>query len=220
MPKTYRGYATTRRGSDTVTDRVYRALKRDIVTGALKPGDSVPVRQLGKRFRASRTPVREALIRLAQEAFVAIHPRRGVFVTGVSPRELHEICQVREMLEGLAARLACQHADKATLDRLESELRTARSTGLYKDLVAVGMKVHAWVCHASNNATLAAMITTLHSHMARIFALFADNQVVAKESYAQYQAIIDAIRDNDPDAAEASMRRHIALAKEHMLKGI
>jgi len=204
----------------SATDRLYRALKRDMVAGVLRPGDLIPVRQLSKRFRASRTPVREALIRLAQEGFVAIHPRRGAFVTGVSHRELHEIFEVREVLEPLAARLACQSSEKKTLDAFESELRAAGQTGKYRDLVAVGMKIHAWVCGAGGNATLAAIMATLHVHMTRIFALFVNDQFVAKESYAQYQAIIDAIRDNDPGAAEAAMRRHIVFAKEQMLKGV
>lgn len=204
----------------TVTERIYRALRRDILSGVLKPGDSVPVRQLGKRLRASRTPLREALIRLAHEGFVSIHSRQGVFVTGVSLRELHEIFQVREVLEGLATRLACQNPDKAALDQFEEELTRARHTGRYQDLVAVGLKIHEWVARAANNGTLAGIVSLLHGHMTRIFAIFATNLTAAQEATAQYQAIIDAIRDNKPDEAERAMRDHIASAKEQLLKSI
>lgn len=204
----------------TVTERIYRALRRDILAGVLKPGDSVPVRQLGKRLRASRTPLREALIRLAHEGFVSIHSRQGVFVAGVSLRELHEIFQVREVLEGFAARLACQSPDKEALDQFEEDLARARQTGQYQDLVTAGLKIHEWVARAGNNATLASIMSLLHGHMTRIFAIFATNVSVAQEASLQYQAVIDAIRDNKPDEAERAMREHIASAKEQLLKSI
>src|SRR5512132_3729195 len=133
----------------SVTDRIYRALRRDILSGALKPGDTVSVRDLARRFRGSRTPAREALIRLSHDRLVTIHPRRGAFVTGISLRELHQVFQVRELLEGLAARLACQNPDKSVLDALEDELRVARASGKYHDLATIGMKIHEWVSTAA-----------------------------------------------------------------------
>ncbi len=184
------------------------------------PGDSIPVRQLAKRLRASRTPLREALIRLAHEGFVSIHSRQGVFVTGVSLRELHEIFQMREVLEGLAARLACQNPDKEALDALEEELALARESGKYQDLVSVGLKIHGWIAGAAKNATLAGIMSILHGHMTRIFAIFATNQTVAQEAYGQYQAIIEAVRNNKPDEAEQARRHHIASAKEQLLKSV
>jgi DNA-binding GntR family transcriptional regulator len=202
----------------SITDRIYRALRREILAGVLKPGDSVSVRELARRFRGSRTPIREALIRLSHDRFVTIHPRRGAFVTGISIRQLHEVFQVRELLEGLAARLACQNPDKSVLDAFDDELKAARKSGKYQDLTTVGMKIHAWVSTAANNGTLTAILSDLHAHMARIFTLFVNDVVVTTESYGQYQAIIDAIRDNKPDEAEAAMRRHIALAKEQLLR--
>lgn len=204
----------------SLTERVYRALRRDILSGALKPGDPIPVRLLARRYRASRTPIREALIRLAQEGFANIHPRRGVFATGVSLKELHEVFQVREMLEGFAARLACQNPDKQALDAFEEELGLARKSGRYQDLMAVGLKIHEWIGGASNNATLAGILETLHGHMTRIFAIFVANQTVAQEAYGQYQEIIDAIRDGKPDEAERAMQRHIALCREHLLRSV
>src|SRR3954469_21260931 len=101
-------------------DRAYYAIRELIVTLELPPGAVVREPELTERLGIGRTPVREALRRLAQERLVEVFPRRGMFVTEVDARDLARLCEVRLALEPEAARLAAERATQADL----AELRT------------------------------------------------------------------------------------------------
>src|SRR5258708_6403789 len=98
------GSAST--GRSSLGDRVYQALKRDIITGVFPSGDALTEKQLAKRYRGSRTPVREAAVRLQQENLLRIVPNRGYFVRHITINELSELYEYRAALEGACAELA------------------------------------------------------------------------------------------------------------------
>src|SRR4029077_3280202 len=96
--------------------RVYQALKRDIITGVFQSGEALTEKMLAKRYRASRTPVREAAVRLQQEQLLRIVPNRGYFVRHSTINELNELYEYRAALEGACAELAARKgADAAVL---------------------------------------------------------------------------------------------------------
>src|SRR5256885_122880 len=92
----------------SLADRAYRAVREMIVSLELRPGAVVSERELMEQLGIGRTPLREALRRLAQEKFVAVYPRRGMFVTTVEIRDLAALCEVRLAIEGQAARPPAQ----------------------------------------------------------------------------------------------------------------
>src|SRR3954451_25024968 len=103
-------------------DRAYYAIRELIVTLALPPGAVVREPELTAQLGIGRTPVREALRRLAQERLIEVFPRRGMFVTKVDVRDLARLCEVRVALEPEAARLAAERATRADLDELQALL--------------------------------------------------------------------------------------------------
>src|SRR5919205_1671808 len=110
-------------------DRAYYAIRELIVTLELPPGSVVREPELTERLGIGRTPVREALRRLAQERLIEVYPRRGMFVTTVDVRDLARLCEVRAVLEPEAARLAAERATRADLDEIDAvriELSTRR----------------------------------------------------------------------------------------------
>src|SRR3954469_2440396 len=110
---------------ESLADKAYHAIRGLIVSLDLAPGTVIDERELIERLGIGRTPVREALRRLAQERLVEVYPRRGMFVTGVDVRELARLSEVRVVLEPEAARLAAERAtqsDRAAIGELLVEL--------------------------------------------------------------------------------------------------
>ncbi len=110
-------------------DRAYYAIRELIVTLELAPGAVVREPELTERLGIGRTPVREALRRLAQERLVEVFPRRGMFVTKVDVRDLARLCEVRLALEPEAARLAAERATQADLAELRAAPRPNWTSG-------------------------------------------------------------------------------------------
>src|SRR5581483_11735771 len=119
---------------DLAADRAYLAIRGLIVSLELPPGAVIDERALMQRLELGRTPVREALRRLAHEQLVEVFPRRGMFVTGVDVRDLARISEVREALEPEAARLAAERATEAERDELSA---IAEEIGAGGDLMAL-----------------------------------------------------------------------------------
>ena len=110
----------------SLADKAYHEIRDLIVSLELAPGAVIDERELIERLEIGRTPVREALRRLAHERLVEVYPRRGMFVTGVDVRELARLSEVREVLEPEAARLAAERATDADRAELGALARRAR----------------------------------------------------------------------------------------------
>ena len=109
----------------SLADQAYYAIRELIVSLELAPGSAIKEPELTARLGIGRTPVREALRRLAQERLVEVYPRRGMFVTTVDVRDLARLCEVRAVLEPEAARLAAERATRADLEEIGALLERA-----------------------------------------------------------------------------------------------
>src|SRR5215813_6550161 len=98
------------RGADTLTERAYRLIEEQIVTLRLKPGDILSEQMLSASFDIGRTPIREALQRLAREGLVTILPRKGILVSDINPRNQLLVLEVRRELERLLSRAGAERA--------------------------------------------------------------------------------------------------------------
>ena len=135
---------------------VYEHLKLEIVQGRLPGGERLAEENIAASLGVSRTPVREAVQRLAQDGFVELIPNKGARVRALSSTEIIQTYAVREALEGLAARLAAEHRDAKDLDRLVktlAQLERLPSTD-YAAQTAADLEFHAAIASASKNAVL------------------------------------------------------------------
>ena len=115
------GDTTAPRGTRrTMAEQVYRALKRDLITLAFRPGASLTEQELAARYGTSRVPVREACRRLQQEGLLAAVPYKGYFVTQISMKQISDCFDLRLVLESHAVDLAAQRATGPELERLEA----------------------------------------------------------------------------------------------------
>ena len=128
-----------------LADRAYTELRDRIVTLQIPPGAPIDEDLLGAELKIGRTPVREAIKRLALENLVTVYPRRGTFASGINITDLADVSDVRAQLEGHAAYRAAQRitdAQRAELDQLLEELRHSRGSDDIETLMALDARVH------------------------------------------------------------------------------
>jgi DNA-binding GntR family transcriptional regulator len=196
-------------GRQPLGEQVYETLKAAILQGDLPPASKLTETQMAERLGVSPTPVREAFRRLAAEGLVAIAPWRGVTVQSISDREMVETYQCREVLEGLACRLAAATLDAAGIAELARLLRASRQARTASEVARRNTELHNVIVSYAGNAKLTAMLGLFHAVIQRDRSLTAYNAKRRAEIHAEHAAIIEALRARDADAAEEAMRRHV-----------
>jgi DNA-binding GntR family transcriptional regulator len=173
-------------------DHIYEILKKEIILRKIKPGEKINEEELAKSLQVSRTPVRETLLRLEHEGIVEIIPRRGAFVVSQSKQKVMDILQVREVLEGLVARLATENMDERILNRLRNCLKKISSTKNDEDMLL----------------KYPAADVEFHSLLR------------AKQTVKEHYEILGAIEKGSAPSAESMMRKHVESVREDALKNI
>ncbi len=191
----------------SLADKAYHEIRGLIVSLELAPGALIDERELIERLEIGRTPVREALRRLAHERLVEVYPRRGMFVTGVDVRELARLSEVRELLEPEAARLAAERAtdaDREQLSRLMAELDAGGS-----ELMDLDERVHRAVYSAAHNDLLEATLEQYYVLALRIWSMALDRAHELEEAVEAHRALLEAIQAGDGERAADTMRAHV-----------
>lgn len=203
--------------------QIYQLLKRRIVTNDLALGLKLTEQQLAKELGVSRTPIREALNRLIQDGLVTASPGRGAFVATFQPYDIVEFFEVREALEGMAARLAASRITREALTRLRRQLEAGVAHGErdgYTGYLEADRKFHEAVTSASGNRHLCQLMGALRE---RIQILRHRSVVLpgrARKSFQEHLNIIEALSRHDQAVAEERMRAHIRNVKEDLIATI
>jgi len=207
---------------------VAAALRRAIITGELAPGIRLREEVLAQKFAVSRIPVREALTRLEHEGFIRSEPRRGASVVGMSPSDVHEVYDVREMIETRAVRLAVERADPSDLDRLQrliDQMAVAVRRGRHADVVEPDVAFHRHIIAAARHKRLLASWEPVSGVIASLLDITNTSHPNMPSAIATHQAIVDAMQAADVQAAEKAVVHHlrngerimqIALARLHV----
>jgi DNA-binding GntR family transcriptional regulator len=194
----------------SLAEKAYHAIRGLIVSLELAPGAVIEERELMEQLGIGRTPVREALRRLAQERLVEVYPRRGMFVTGVDVRELARLSEVRVVLEPEAARLAAERAtdlDRAGIDELLDDLAAGGRDD--RELMELDERIHEAVYRAAHNDLLEATLAQYYVLALRIWSMALDRHHELEEAVEAHRALLEAIRDGDGPRAAETMRAHV-----------
>lgn len=191
---------------DLAADRAYVTIRGLIVSLELPPGAVIDERELMRRLGLGRTPVREALRKLAQEQLVEVFPRRGMFVTGVDVRDLARISEVRTALEPEAARLAAERATDEERDELAS-LSDAIKGGA--DLMGLDERIHRAIYAAAHNDLMEKTLGEYYVLALRIWMIALDRAEDLEEAVEAHRDLITAIVVADGDRAADLMRDHV-----------
>jgi DNA-binding GntR family transcriptional regulator len=201
-------------------DRAMENLRGRILAGEFAGGERLGEVELATELGMSRTPVRQALLRLAGEGLVEVAPNRGARVIVRSERELEHVFELRARLEGLAAR---QSAERVTDEQIEMLEALAQEIGVYtekRDMAVVtelNTRFHRTLIEISNSATLATSVAGLMhaSVMARTQSSFDD--AAHRRSVAHHIEIVAALRAHDGEWAESVMHSHLLSARASLL---
>ncbi|HKC19691.1 MAG TPA: GntR family transcriptional regulator [Candidatus Dormibacteraeota bacterium] len=202
------------------SEEAYARLLERIVSLAMPPGSVVNEARLREELKIGRTPIREALQRLARENLVRSIPHRGTFVTDVNITDLARITEVRVVLEAHAARLAAgKHttADGDAMADVLDLLRRGRVTDP-RELMQLDQKIHRLVYRAAHNPFLEATLERYFNLSLRLWYLVLDRQVGLRQSVDEHVDLLEAVLASDGDLAETVMRKHIVGFEREMRK--
>lgn len=204
-------------------DRIYATLKHRILTCAILPAARIVEKELCAEMQVSRTPLREALNRLALEGLVTIVPYRGYSVAGLSVDSFRELCEVRRLLEGETAALCAERAtdeDTAKLATL-AELRYRREDRrTYERYLRANSAFHQALVQATHNRRLEAIVMAALDQHQRPLYLGLGVGVDGTASTTEHMDIVKAIRRRKPDQARRVMLAHIVGAEDRITKAL
>jgi len=204
--------AKTTSNATTQRQRVADAVREQILNGSFKPGD--PLRQipLSKQFGVAQSVVREGLQLLEQQGLVTSIDNLGVFVREMGPDELIGAYQVREILEGLAARLCCRTASRADVEWLEAaahRIHAARGPSKRSLRSELEREFHHRFLELSGNETLIRQ-SAGYQFIGDMIVTDRDREEVLEE----HLAVVKAVAANQPDMAEKFARQHVVASTE------
>lgn len=193
-------------------EQIYGILRHAIVRLAMEPGAAISEKELCLEHGVSRTPVREALKRLADEDLVEVFPHSGTYVSKISYEVAEEGFVIRRALEIESVRRAAQHAtpaDIARLDGLIAEMRDILSRGALQDYIEVDDAFHAAIAEISRFPRMWKFITLVKAHLDRMRQLSAPVPGHLAEVTEQHDAVVRALERQSADQAELAMRIHL-----------
>ncbi|MFD8380110.1 GntR family transcriptional regulator [Streptomyces sp. NPDC059679] len=205
--------------------RVAEELRQMIISGELPPRSSLSEMALSETFGVSRTPIREALKQLQIEGLVEVRPRVGTFVAVPSRRELTELFQMKELLEGAAARLLAFRGGVHEVELLEANMRAADEAvreGDAERYAALVHEFHDLIVKGADNSKLEAHYRTLMNQLAyaRLVRTSLSRPGRLTESDSEHHRVLNLILAKDGDGAERVMREHVRMSHQALMAGI
>ncbi len=201
---------------ENLDDKIYVRLKALIAERRMVPGERILQDRLAREMGVSRTPLVNALKRLAQERLVEWVSRRGIYVKRFTKREMARLFEVREALEGLSARLAAPRIARDEVRHMEETFRgldVAPTPAAFRKYVERDRYFHWRLVEIAANEQLAHAMESVNM----MFFAWQDGLVrPAAETIKDHFAILEALRRRDPDASEAAMRLHIRRSVERL----
>lgn len=193
-------------------DRVYEILKENIISLELEPGRSISEKEVSDSLQVSRTPVREAFVKLSQEGLLEIYPQRGTFVSLIDLYHVEEARFIREHLERAAVRVACENLTKDHILKLEGNLLMQElcvEEKNYTRLFELDEEFHYTIAAGSGKELIWNVIQQMNAHLNRIRMLSLAANYNWELVLKQHKEIITAIKEKNLSLAEKVMEEHL-----------
>mgnify|MGYP001610423124 FL=1 len=206
-----------------LSDRAYERIKHDIIVCALAPGAEISEAQLCAHYRLGKAPVRMALNRLAHDGLVRAIPRRGYRVTQVTVKDIHDVFELRLMLEPVTARMAAGKVDTQRLRMLDEVTRSGYEPGDPKStsrFLEANKAFHVAIARATGNTRLADAVEQLLDEMTRLLHLGLGLRNRSQEMSREHRALMKALARGDGETAERICREQIEAARGMVLSAI
>ncbi len=210
--------------SRLLADRIYEQLKADIITCKYQPGDSLTEIEMANKFNMSRTPIREVCNRLLKEDLLHSIPYKGYIVSPVNLQDLHELYQIRLVLEPYAAEMAARNPSPRFLEALRENLRTEKKQSQQDDFVSfieTDLDFHQLVAEGCGNRRLTRIISDLRNQIERlVYLIYEHYGPYDGVAFDDHHDIVRAIEARDSAGAAELMARHIEAYKDRALQAL
>lgn len=206
----------------TLREKILENIRDAIVSGRLKAGSRVSEPDLAERYGISRTPIREAFRQLEAEGYLTVIPRRGAVVSELSPKDVEEFYAIKSIMEGYAARQACEKLTKKDLDRLQAindKLAELAQSGDIKHFFKVHNDFHELFIKAADNEKLHELIAGLVTKFQRLRFTSLSLPGRMEVSVQEHDKIVDAFRKKDADLAETLVRKNAEYGGRVLISG-
>jgi DNA-binding GntR family transcriptional regulator len=200
-------------------ERAYKVLKEAIVSCKMPPGSIISEDALVEKFRTSRTPIREALLRLQKEGFVEIFPHQGTFVSQISLKDIYEIYQFRLIIESQMIKISRRNLEKTVLERFRNffiEFETREFS--IAEWVKTDRDMHCYIVEASGNDYLRGIYATIMDLIQRMRITSGKMPHRMKETNREHVIILDALLAGEDDKAAELMAAHITSSRDAVLE--
>ncbi|WP_343616500.1 GntR family transcriptional regulator [Novosphingobium sp.] len=202
-----------------LSERIRVALADEITTGMLAPGLSLDEQQIGDRFGASRTPVREAFRQLASAGLIEMRPRRGAIVAAMTPERIVDMFEMSAEMEAMCVRLATYRMnpiERSRLRRLHEDSEAMVAAGDIDAYDQLNWRFHRAIYEGTHNSFIAEQATALRDRMAAFRRTQLREEGRPERSRAEHGALLDAIMRGDGEEAAKRMRAHMFNASSAM----
>ena len=196
----------------SLEEKVYKLLEDEILSGRLKSGEVMREQALSAKLNVSRTPIRSALHRLAEEGLVKISANRGATVVGVTSEDVTDIYLIRERLEGLASRLAAERMTEEEKNELKNSVELAEfyiSRNDAEHLREQDTEFHRIIYNDSGNRLLCKVLSDLHKNIKAYRKTSLQVKGRVEKSVAEHREILEAILAKDSEEADRLTSLHI-----------
>lgn len=196
---------------------VYLELKHKILTGEIASQTRLMEIDLSEKMNVSRTPIREAIKRLADDGLVKVEPRRGAYVANISIKDMLDVFEVREDMEGFVAKLASERItdeQKKELATIAAEYEAAIKRPDKESIIELDEKFHNYIVACCNNETLAELINYVQELSLRFRYLYYDDYSVYASTADQHNNIMQAINEGRGEDARREADAHVKGLKE------
>jgi DNA-binding GntR family transcriptional regulator len=200
-----------------LTDRIFKALKSEIITCRLAPGEMLNELEVARRFKTSRTPIREACNRLTQERFLVSVPNKGHIVASISIKDILSLYELRFIVETACAESAATRLSDSEIQELEELLKLEENPEEVDkdDLIEMNKKFHRKLASGGRNERIIDLMELLLLESVRLDYFLMDCH---PGTWTKHSEIMAALKARDGAQARKAMAEHIQLAQERMSK--
>jgi GntR family transcriptional regulator, rspAB operon transcriptional repressor len=205
----------------TIRKKVYNHIREQILSGAIAPNERLIETKIAKDIGTSRTPVREALHSLELERLIKSMPSVGYVVNPLSEEDVVQICEIRALIEGLAARWAMEKAHKKLVKELQKNIAAAESEVAKGNVTAfteLDGHFHEIIAKLSGSERLLELAHTLRRHMLRYRAQSIFLEDVVLRAIDGHKGILEAIETGDPQKVNRAMSLHLEQSKKDTVR--
>jgi len=202
-------------------DWAYAWIKDRIIDSTYPPGSLLKIEELSRELEISRTPIREAILRLEQEGLVTTRPRVGSFVTDMNTRDFVELLEIRAVVEGYGVKSIAGSLSNSQLARIETMITECEhevEEGNQEAFLTHDIDFHSFLMEHAPNPWLATLMRPIKNLRERRLSIAPENLDHVRASLIEHRAILNALREHDGQLASERMKAHLSGIKQRLLK--